>query len=172
MATIQTATGPIDTANLGFTLMHEHIRVGWGPMFQQYPELFSRDKELSRAVARLKAAREAGVQTVVDLTPIDLGRDVTLISEAARQSGMQIIVPTGFYYLIPFHFQFRDPSELTAHLVKDITEGVSTTGIRAGVMCRRKTRYAANRHPACLRRAHRQTGVPICPLPSTRRADQ
>src|SRR5687768_16511219 len=78
MPTIQSATGPIDTNDLGFTLMHEHIRVGWGPMFQQYPELFDRKAELARAVDRLKQARAAGVNTVVDLTPIDLGRDVTL----------------------------------------------------------------------------------------------
>ena len=173
MATIQSATGPIDTANLGFTLMHEHIRVGWGPMFQQYPELFSREKELSRAVERLKAAREAGVQTVVDLTPIDLGRDVTLIAEAARQSGMQIIAPTGVYYAIPFHFAYRDPAELTALLIKDITEGVSTTGIRAGVIkCATEEEMHAQNERAlrASAAAHRQTGVPICTHshPSTR----
>src|SRR5688572_19151089 len=117
MATIQTATGPADTNHLGFTLMHEHVRVGWGPMFQQYPELFDRKAELARAVERLKAAKAAGVETIVDLTPIDLGRDVTLIAEAAQESGMRIIVPTGFYYAIPFHFNFRDPKDMTAHIV-------------------------------------------------------
>ena len=165
MSTIQSATGPIDTNDLGFTLMHEHVRVGWGPMFQQYPEMFSREDELSRAVQRLKAARAASVQTVVDLTPIDLGRDVTLIAEAARLSGMQIIAPTGFYYLIPFHFAYREPSELTALLVKDITEGVSTTGVRAGVIkcATEEEMHAQNeRTLRASASAHRQTGVPIC----------
>jgi phosphotriesterase-related protein len=165
MPTIQSATGPIDTNDLGFTLMHEHIRVGWGPMFQQYPELFPRDQELARAVDRLEQAKAAGVNTVVDLTPIDLGRDVTLIAEAARQSGMQVIVPTGFYYAIPFHFAFRDPAEMTAHIVKDITEGVSTTGVRAGVIkcATEEEMHAANeRTLRASAAAHRQTGAPIC----------
>jgi phosphotriesterase-related protein len=92
MATIQSATGPLDTANMGFTLMHEHVVVLWPPMYQQYPELFDREAQMANAVARLKRAREAGVTTMVDLTPIDLGRDPRFIAEAAEKSGMQIIV--------------------------------------------------------------------------------
>ena len=165
MATIATATGPLDTAEMGFTLMHEHVRVGWGPMYQQYPERFPREQEVARAVERLKAAKAAGVTTVVDLTPIDLGRDVTLIAEAARQSGMNVIVPTGLYYSIPFHFQFRDDREMTDLFVRDIRDGVSTTGIRANVI---KCATEHEMHPMNERvlrasaRAHRETGAPIC----------
>jgi phosphotriesterase-related protein len=166
MATIQSATGPIDTNDLGFTLMHEHVRVGWGAMYQQYPEMFDREHELDRAVTRLKAAKDAGVRSIVDLTPIDLGRDVTLIAEASRRSGVQIIAATGIYYTEhPFHFQIRDDKEMEALFVKDITEGVSTTGVRAGVIkcATEPTMHAMNervlRNSA---RAAKATGVPIC----------
>ena len=54
MATIQSATGPVDTADMGFTLMHEHVVVLWPPMYQQYPELFDRAAQLENAVTRLK----------------------------------------------------------------------------------------------------------------------
>ncbi|MEO8540920.1 MAG: phosphotriesterase, partial [bacterium] len=135
MTTIQSSTGPIDTNDLGFTLMHEHVRVGWGAMYQQYPEMFDREHELDRAVTRLKAAKEAGITSIVDLTPIDLGRDVTLIAEASRRSGVNIIAATGIYYTEhPFHFQLRDDKEMADHFIRDITQGVSTTGIRAGVI--------------------------------------
>lgn len=166
MSAVQSSTGPVDSNDLGFTLMHEHIRVGWGAMYQQYPEMFDREHELERAVSRLKAAVAAGVKTIVDLTPIDLGRDVTLIAEASRRSGMQIIAATGIYYTAhPFHFQARDDSEMVALFVKDITEGVSTTGIRAGVI---KCATEPEMHPMNERvlrssaRAARETGVPIC----------
>ena len=165
MVTIQSATGPIDTADLGFTLMHEHVRVGWGPMFQQYPSMFPREADLAKAVERLKAAKSAGITTVVDLTPIDLGRDVTLIADAARLSGMQIIVPTGFYYSIPFGFFIRDAKDMTDLMVRDITEGVDTTGIRANVIkCATETEmHAVNEKVLrASAQAHRQTGVPIC----------
>ena len=166
MATVQTATGPIDANDLGFTLMHEHVRVGWGAMYQQYPEMFDREHELDRAVSRLEDARAAGVKTIVDLTPIDLGRDVTLIAEAARRSGMQIIAATGIYYTAhPFHFQMREDREMQDLFVRDITQGVSTTGIRAGVI---KCATEPEMHPMNERvlrnaaRAAKETGVPIC----------
>jgi len=166
MPIIQSSTGPIDTNDLGFTLMHEHVRVGWGAMYQQYPEMFDREHELGRATERLKAAVAAGVKTIVDLTPIDLGRDVTLIAEASRRSGMQIIAATGIYYTEhPFHFQIRDDKEMEDLFVRDITQGVSTTGIRAGVI---KCATEPQMHPMNERvlrnsaRAAKATGVPIC----------
>ncbi len=165
MPNIQTATGPIDTVDLGFTLMHEHVRVGWPAMYQQYPELFNRDEEIERAVTRLTAAREAGVRTIVDLTPIDLGRDATLLAEVSRRSGVQIIVATGFYYSIPFHFMMRPDEEMTALMVRDITEGISTTGIRANVIkCATEPELTPinERVLRASARAARETGVPIC----------
>lgn len=166
MTTVQTSTGPVDADDLGFTLMHEHVRVGWGAMYQQYPEMFNREHELDRAVSRLKAAYNAGVRTVVDLTPIDLGRDVTLIAEASRRSGVQIVAATGIYYTShPFHFQMREDKEMEDLFVRDITQGVSTTGIRAGVI---KCATEPEMHPMNERvlrnaaRAAKLTGVPIC----------
>lgn len=165
MVTIQSATGPLDTANLGFTLMHEHVLVLWPPMYQQYPELFDRAAKMEEAVAKLKRARESGVQTMVDLTPIDLGRDAAFIAEAARKSGMQIIVATGLYYQIPFYFHHRPDEEMVDLMVRDITQGISTTGVRANVI---KCATEPEMHPMNERvlrasaKAHRATGVPIC----------
>ena len=50
MAVIQSATGPLETRDLGFTLMHEHLRISWGGIDSQYPELFDQESELQRAV--------------------------------------------------------------------------------------------------------------------------
>ena len=100
MATIQTATGPIDSDELGFTLTHEHVVVGSPPIRQQFPDLHDRDAILDVAVPNLIAAREAGVRSMVDLTPITLGRDAALIREASERSGVQIIVATGLV-LVP-----------------------------------------------------------------------
>jgi phosphotriesterase-related protein len=165
MATIQSATGPLDTANMGFTLMHEHVIVRWPPMYQQYPELFDRAAHMVNAVAKLKAAMAAGVKTIVDLTPIDLGRDPAFIKEAAAKSGMQIIVPTGLYYARPFYFLGRPDSAMTDLFIKDITEGISTTGIRANVIKCATEPLMDPVNERVLRasaRAHRATGVPIC----------
>lgn len=166
MATIYSSTGPIDTNDLGFTLMHEHVRVGWGPMYQQYPEMFNREQELDRAVERLQAAKVAGVTSIVDLTPIDLGRDVTLIAEASRRSGVNIIAATGIYYTeTPFHFRMREDREMTDLFIRDLTQGVSTTGIRAGVIKCATEPVMHEMNERVLRasaRAAKETGAPIC----------
>ena len=165
MATIQSATGPLDTADLGFTLMHEHVLVLWPPMYQQYPELFDREALMADAVAKLLRANAAGVKTIVDLTPIDLGRDPRFIRDAAQKSGMQIIVATGLYYQIPFYFHHRPDQEMTDLMVRDITQGIGQTGVRANVI---KCATEPEMHPMNERvlrasaKAHRATGVPIC----------
>ena len=55
---IQSATGPLDTANMGFTLMHERIAVRWLPIYQAYPELWERERRMAEAVDKLKAAHK------------------------------------------------------------------------------------------------------------------
>ncbi|MBI2767356.1 MAG: phosphotriesterase-related protein [Chloroflexi bacterium] len=165
MVIIQSATGPLDTASLGFTLMHEHIMVRWPPMYVAYPELFERSRRMAQAVDRLKEAMAAGVKTMVDLTPIDLGRDPLFIAEASRRSGMQVIVPTGLYYQRPFYFLGRPDEDMTALFVRDITTGIGETGVRANVIkCATEPSMDAINERVLRNsaRAHRATGVPIC----------
>ena len=51
MTMINSVLGPLDTKNLGFTLMHEHIMFGPTGVFRDYPELFG-DNALERVVER------------------------------------------------------------------------------------------------------------------------
>jgi len=39
MPTVNTATGPVDTPKLGFTLMHEHVYVLTEGVVQTFPHL-------------------------------------------------------------------------------------------------------------------------------------
>jgi len=95
MATVNSVLGPIDTKDLGFTLMHEHILVGFAGVYQDYRELLG-DNPLDRAVNKLKEAKEGGVNTIVDATTTDLGRDINFIAEASRRSGINIIAVSGW----------------------------------------------------------------------------
>ncbi|MBI4596669.1 MAG: phosphotriesterase [Candidatus Tectomicrobia bacterium] len=164
MAMIQTATGQINTANLGFTLMHEHVICVDHSMRAQYPDVFHRPTELQRAIAQLVEVRETGVQTLVDGTPIDLGRDPGFIRDVARGSGMQIIVATGFYYQVPYRFMYRPSAELVDLMVRDITTSIGDSGVRAGVIkcATEPTMHRMNeRVVRASAKAHRKTGVPI-----------
>ena len=164
MATIQSATGPIDSDDLGFTLMHEHVYVGWAAMLHEYPERFDFDEILAQAVERLRQASEAGVRTIVDCTPIGLGREAGLIRDAAKQSGIQIIAPTGLYYQVPFYFSSRPTQVITEVLVSDIVDGIGDSVVRAGVIKCATEPEMDRMNERVLRasaHAHRQTGAPI-----------
>ncbi|MBM2824973.1 MAG: phosphotriesterase-related protein, partial [Dehalococcoidales bacterium] len=73
MTIINSVLGPLDTANLGFTLMHEHIMVASPGVYRDYPELLGTNL-MGRVVDSLKQAKEGGVDTIVDATTLDLDR--------------------------------------------------------------------------------------------------
>ena len=97
MTTINSVLGPLDTADLGFTLMHEHLIVAPAGIPQNYPKLLGTDF-MERIVNGLTQAKEGGIDTIVDATTLDLGRDVTVMAEASRRSGVNIIAVTGWWF--------------------------------------------------------------------------
>ncbi len=137
MATVTTVLGPIDSADLGVTLMHEHLLIGW-PGWEKDPEaVFDHRREIDLAVKRLEELRELGVRTFVDPCPIDIGRDIEFAAEVARRSGMQYVAATGMYKEdlgMPTHFRQMDADALAEFYVREIKEGIAGTGIRAGVI--------------------------------------
>jgi len=77
---IQGVLGPIDTAELGQTLMHEHITCAdWSMRMNFGARFFEFDQVAEIAAGQLGKAKALGVRTVVDGTPVNLGRDIRLI---------------------------------------------------------------------------------------------
>lgn len=163
---VNTVQGPLDASKLGFTLPHEHVCVGSGGMWQAWPELFGgRGNFIARAVDGLKAIRDEGVDTIVDVTPFDIGRDVRLLEEVSRKSGMQIVASTGHWLMPSLAMGTRSVEELTDFFTQEIERGMEGTDIKAGVIkvatgsegvtpfLDRTLRAAA--------RASKATGVPI-----------
>src|SRR3970040_623747 len=103
MPIINAVAGPVDTADLGFTLMHEHIIVE-SPGVKENFGILDRQAEIENAIAKLKDAMGRGVRTLVDLTPGDW-RDIPFVQEVVARSGMQVIVATGIYWEVPHHFR-------------------------------------------------------------------
>ena len=161
MSSVNTVTGPIDTKQLGFTLMHEHVYVLSEGVIANFPRLWNREERIAQAAAALSAAKAHGVSTIVDLTVLGLGRDVSLVRE------MQIIAATGLYTYdeLPHYFASRDANVMADLFVADIEEGVQNTDVKAGILkCATDAQGATAGVEKVLRavaRAHRRTGVPI-----------
>lgn len=77
---IQGIFGPIDPAELGQTLIHEHLTCAdWSMRMNFGGKFFDFDQVAAMAEGQLNKAKALGVRTVVDGTPINLGRDIHLI---------------------------------------------------------------------------------------------
>src|SRR5271169_4830065 len=98
MSLLNTAQGPVNTTDLGVTLMHEHVFIMTTEIAMNYPEAWGdEDKRVADAIDRLNELKSRGVDTIVDLTVIGLGRYIPRIQRIAAQTQLHIIVATGLY---------------------------------------------------------------------------
>src|SRR5580658_3451007 len=175
MAVVQTARGPIDSSELGTTLMHEHVFVLDPELLQNYPgEWGSDDQRIDDAVTRMNDLKATGVDTIVDLTVTGLGRYIPRIQRIAEQTSLNIIVATGIYTYneLPHFFHYRGPDTpfggpepIIEMFLRDLTEGIADTGVKAGILKCATDRLGVTRDIERVLRAtakvHRMTGVPI-----------
>jgi phosphotriesterase-related protein len=164
MATVNSVLGPIDTNKLGFTLMHEHIMVSSAGIPQVYDRLLG-DGYMERIVQGLKKAKTGGIDTIVDATTHDLGRDVNLLAEASHRSGVNIIAVTGWWLEIPRFLLGVSVDQFADLFTREIEEGIAGTGIKAGLLkAASDFSGVTTTEDKVLRgvaRAHRRTGVSI-----------
>ena len=124
---IQTVAGPIEPAKLGFTLTHEHI-------CRDAAEAYGdRATALNAAIAKVAEARRAGIDTIVDATPDDVGRDVRFGREVADATGMHIVAATG-QRIYDLEEPERSLEQVRDRFLADLTDGIDGTTIKAGVI--------------------------------------
>ena len=131
---IQTVLGPIEPADLGVTLMHEHTLMDaweWGGRLG-YDSTVD-DEEL--LVEELAFYRDAGGSALVDVTPIGLRRDPSGMRRLAEATGLHIIMGCGWYRerVYPAYIHELSTNALADLLVKEVEEGVEG-GIRPGII--------------------------------------
>ena len=133
MTNVQTVTGPVSAESLGTTLPHEHVIIdhmldNWMP-----GNLLS-DPVL--AELELRAAREAGVSTVVDQTGRGVHRDPVVLRNLSESAGVNIVTGTGWFKerFYDLDFPKMKADALAAIMVADLTDGIADTGVRAGLI--------------------------------------
>jgi len=160
---VNSVLGPLDTKDLGFTLMHEHVMIQ-GLVAQNYPELFE-EGFMDRIINGITEAKKEGVDTIVDATTFDLGRDVSVLADIARRTNVNIIACTGWWMNLPEYIAGTSPDLYADLFVREIQEGIAGTGIKAGIL-----KSAADIGGVtetgeimlrAVARAHRRTLVPI-----------
>ena len=175
MGTIETATGPIDSADLGRVLMHEHVFIISPEMKDNAPEDWGDDEtRLADAAKRLTELKDSGIDAILDPTALGLGRYIPRIATLAERIELKILVTTGLYTFneLPAYWSRRTPGSgpngsdpMVDLFVRDITEGIAGTGIKAcAIKCatdRPGMTPGVERVLRACAQAHRATGAPI-----------
>jgi phosphotriesterase-related protein len=175
MGTVQTVRGPIDAGALGRVLMHEHVFIISPEMQHNVPEDWGDEEaRLADAARRLTELKASGIDTILDPTALGLGRYIPRIQALAERIELNIVCATGLYTFdeLPHYWGRRTPGSgpggsdpMVNLFVRDITEGIARTGIRAGVIkCatdRAGMTPGVERVLRACAQAHRATGTPI-----------
>jgi phosphotriesterase-related protein len=149
-------TAEIQIAHPGFN--------GWNP-----------DVEVPKAQEKLRAAKEAGIDTIVELSPIGLGRSLDLIRGACEGTGLNVLLATGLYtYDVlprPWHFSgpgtlLDGPEPLDELMRSDLRDGIEGSGVKPAILkCAIDATGLTDHVERVVRsvcRVHKERGTPIC----------
>ncbi|MDY6810230.1 MAG: phosphotriesterase-related protein [Actinomycetota bacterium] len=174
MSTVNTVTGPVDSADLGNVLIHEHVFVLGEEYRQNYQDDWDEEEKIAEAVRDLSELKGLGIDTILDPTVLGLGRYIPRIQRIAEQTDLKLVVATGLYTYndIPFQFHYTGPGllfdvaePLVTFFVKDLTEGIANTGVKAAFLkCAIEEQGltpGVERAMRAVGQAHVQTGAPI-----------
>jgi phosphotriesterase-related protein len=169
LSKVRTVLGDVEPASLGLTLVHEHLVIDWAELLGRPRATFDYDTTVELIAARLRAAEAFGVGAMGECTPIGAGRYVDLIVDVARRTNVKIVASTGFFHesWAPMHplALALDLDAMTDLLTREITEGMGSTTVRAGLMkCATGAGRISPAEEKVLRataRTHRATGAPI-----------
>jgi phosphotriesterase-related protein len=156
---VHTVSGPIDPADLGVTLAHEHLWMDSSPLLAvhgyratdvgswdsaaaaearwhpgSHPDNY-RLTDVDAVVEELVPFVRAGGRSIVELTPASLGRDPLRVREIAERSGVHVVLGAG-QYLEPVHEPWiasATDAQITDRLLLEVEEGIDGSGIRPGV---------------------------------------
>lgn len=160
---VETVQGPIEPDALGVTLAHEHVlldlrnqftdfddperqRVALAPLDERSLPLVRKDPyavrdnllldDVDLACEELAFFRQAGGRTVVECTSVGIAPRPAALREVAERTGLNLIAGCGYYTqdTHPPNVGEEPVEALTEHLLRDLTEGIGETSIRAGVI--------------------------------------
>ncbi|MFJ2963898.1 phosphotriesterase [Streptomyces collinus] len=130
MSAVRTVLGDVSPADLGVCDAHDHLFFG-------SPRLPGQElRSMAAARAELVAFREQGGGTVVQWTPYGLGRRAADLPPLSRETGVHVVAATGLHQAV--HYDEDTLAGLRSRLaevfVAELTEGIGTSGVPAGVV--------------------------------------
>jgi phosphotriesterase-related protein len=138
-APVVTVRGPIDPAEMGPTLVHEHVLVDFAGAARVSRGRYDSEEVFRTVLPRLQDLRGRGCRTLVECTPAYLGRDPLLLRRLSEASGLNVLTNTGYYgaasdIAVPPHAWTESARQLADRWTAEFREGIEGTGIRPGFL--------------------------------------
>jgi 5-phospho-D-xylono-1,4-lactonase len=161
VSAVRTVLGDVPPGHLGVCDAHDHLFFG-------SPRLPGQElNSVSAARAELAAFREQGGGAVVQWTPYVLGRRAADLPPLSRETGVHVVAATGLHQAV--HYDDETLAGLRGRLadvfVSELSEGIGTSGVRAGLVKVAGGFHALDAHAgwtmAAAAEAHHATGAPI-----------
>lgn len=157
---VMTVEGAIPPKDLGITLIHEHLFMDGTSLLKKHGYLSQssgafdccaagearwnpgvhpdnyRMTEVDVIAADLVEFKAHGGVSVVDCTPVDLGRNPSAVRQIAKSAGIRAVLGSG-YYLEATHEPYvgnRSSQAIADEIIREFTDGIGSTGIRPGMI--------------------------------------
>lgn len=133
MKLLHTTLGPKRADELGMILPHEHVFVDLRTPDQPGYAEADPDGVVAVMSPRIEELKARGVTALVECSTGGVGLRVDIDLAVSRATGFPIVVPTGNYRepWIPAWVAQASEDELEAWMLRDLTEGVGRTGVKA-----------------------------------------
>ncbi|WP_328541022.1 phosphotriesterase family protein [Streptomyces sp. NBC_00344] len=161
MNLVRTVLGDVPAGELGLTDAHDHL-------FIRSPRLPGQElDDPVRAADVLHEFRTLGGQSVVQWTPYGMGREATALAALARRSGAHLVAATGLHQAAHYAPELLGGivGSLAELFVSELTEGIGSSGVRAGLIKVAGSFHGLDAHAEKTMRAaaqaHHRTGAPI-----------
>ena len=130
---IRSVCGDISKEKLGVTMCHEHFIVDLSIVRKDGE---SKIETVEEVVPEIKKMMDLGAQSAIEVTTNDMYRDVKKLKEISEITKLNIVAATGFY-LSEYHPEWltnASAEQIADVMVKDLTEGIDGSDIKAGVI--------------------------------------
>ena len=163
MTIIRTVLGEIAPEALGVTLCHEHLMIDLKRIFSEPEDATQRNQayqpvtlenlgwirtnyarswdnlglyEEQVTIDELILFKKEGGTSLVEVTPVDIGRSPEALVRIARATGVNVVMGCGYYVddTHPDELRQRSEEAICDELVTEITEGAAPSGVKAGII--------------------------------------
>ncbi len=134
---IMTVRGKIKPAEMGRSLIHEHVTTDFAGAEKVVQPQYAEADAVETILPHIRKLKSKGINTLVECTPNYIGRDVKLLKRLSEAGALNIITNTGYYAAVdkkylPRHAFEENAESLANRWEKEWTEGIEGSGIKPG----------------------------------------